>query len=150
MANSQIRVFAKLALYSLISVMVMRKLAFTLGVLILLGGGCVLQRPSAEKQPEATMENKDVTVIEMTANGFNPPALTIKAGTTVKFENKDNVPHWPASGVHPTHEICRGFDARRGVPPGESYLFTFTEVKTCPMHDHLNPSMRGSITVEGE
>ena len=128
----------------------MKKLALALGALILIGGGCVPQRPSAEEEVKATMENKDVVVIEMTSDGFSPPASTIKAGTTVKFVNKDTVPRWPASGMHPTHQLCPGFDSRNGIAPGESYVFTFNEAKTCPMHDHLNPRMRGSITVEGE
>ncbi len=128
----------------------MKKLALALGALILFGGGCVLAPQKNEKpavSPRAKTEEKNVIIVEMTANGFNPPAVDIKAGTTVKFVNKDTVPHWPASGVHPTHEICKGFDAQKPLASGESYSYTFTEVKTCPMHDHLNPGTKGTITV---
>lgn len=107
-----------------------------------IGGG----EERAKEEKEAS-ENLKRTV-EITAGGFAPANLKIKAGATVTFINRDSAPHWPASGVHPTHEICRGFDALKGLETGETYSFTFTEVKTCPMHDHLNPSIKGSIIVE--
>lgn len=87
-------------------------------------------------------------VVEINASGFSPSEVRIKAGDTVRFENKDTKKRWPASGVHPTHQICPGFDAIGGINPGESYSFKFTERKTCPMHDHLNPTQFGKIIVE--
>lgn len=94
--------------------------------------------------PALAPKNQEVT---MTADGFSPVSLTVPSGTTVLFVNKDTVGHWPASGVHPTHQVCPGLDALRIVQPGESYSFKFTDAKTCPIHDHLNPSLKGSITV---
>lgn len=93
-------------------------------------------------------EREDIKKVEITSAGFAPSTLEIKASTTVQFINRDSAPHWPASGVHPTHEICPGFDSLKGLATGESYSVTFKEVKTCPMHDHLNPSITGSIIVE--
>ena len=87
-------------------------------------------------------------VIEFTSGGFSPATVTVSRGTTVRFVNRDSVMHWPASGVHPAHQVCPGFDALRGLANGEAYEFTFGASKTCPMHDHLNPATRGSIVVE--
>lgn len=84
--------------------------------------------------------------ISMDNNGFNPPFLQIKVGDTVTFKNDDNRLRWPASGNHPTHEICPGFDAKEGLRPGETYSFTFNEEKECPFHDHMNPTLLGKIT----
>lgn len=89
-----------------------------------------------------------VEMVELTAGGFSPPMLTIPVGTTVKFINKDSQSHWPASSVHPTHQICPGLDSLRPLEPGDSYSFTFKIAKTCPMHDHLNPGTRGTIAVQ--
>lgn len=86
-------------------------------------------------------------IIEMTKEGFVPSNITIPVGTTVVFVNTDTELHWPASGVHPTHEICPGFDALRPILQGEFYEFTFIEERTCPVHDHINPSFTGIITV---
>ncbi len=98
-----------------------------------------------EPAPSSTASE---TIIEMTSDGFSPTEATIKAGDTVKFVNKDTKNHWPASGVHPTHQLCPGFDALQAVKPSESYSFRFTQKKECPMHDHLNPTSRGKIIVQ--
>ena len=85
--------------------------------------------------------------IVMNANGFSPSNLTVKVGDTVVFDNRDTRSRWPASGVHPTHLLCPGFDALGPLAPGETYSHTFTLAKDCPMHDHLMPTLKGTITV---
>lgn len=87
-------------------------------------------------------------IIEITSVGFSPASVTIAPGTTVEFVNKDTDSHWPASAVHPIHNVCPGFDALRGLVQDESYSFTFTEQKECPYHDHLRPSLKGTIRVQ--
>jgi plastocyanin len=84
----------------------------------------------------------------ITSSGFIPSTLTIKVGDTVTFVNKDSKPHWPASDPHPTHTNYPGFDALRPLKTGESYSFTFTKQGAWGYHDHLNPSLRGTIIVE--
>ena len=98
--------------------------------------------------PEMVVGGGKEFLVEMNASGFSPPAFTIKAWDTVKFVNKDARDRWPASGMHPTHQLCPGFDSLKPMKTGEEYSFTFTEKKECPMHDHLIPSLRGKITVE--
>ncbi|OGF77293.1 hypothetical protein A3H04_00875 [Candidatus Giovannonibacteria bacterium RIFCSPLOWO2_12_FULL_43_11c] len=106
--------------------------------------------PVPSPTPSSTSSSVGVkeVVVDITASGFSPSEVRIKAGDTVKFINKDTKKRWPASGAHPTHLLCPGFDAKPGINPGESYSFTFTEVKTCPTHDHLNPTQFGKIIVE--
>lgn len=86
--------------------------------------------------------------ISITAQGFSPANIDIAQGDTVTFINNDTEPHWPASSPHPQHTACPGFDALHGLATGETYSFTFKEVKVCPMHDHLNPFLEGSISVQ--
>ena len=70
--------------------------------------------------------------------------------------NKDSVPHWPASAVHPTHDEypqkggCGGsaFDACREIGPGESYTFVFHYKGTWGYHDHIKSGFFGSVIVE--
>ena len=95
---------------------------------------------------DTMMEQKQV-IIEMTQEGFIPSVVTVKKGTIVLFLNKDSKGHWPASAVHPTHQCYPGFDSLKAVGIGESYSFTANMVKACGFHDHLNPTMRGSLTV---
>ncbi|OGF89737.1 hypothetical protein A3I27_03245 [Candidatus Giovannonibacteria bacterium RIFCSPLOWO2_02_FULL_43_11b] len=106
--------------------------------------------PVPSPTPSSTSSSVGVkeVVVDITASGFSPSEVRIKAGDTVKFINKDTKKRWPASGAHPQHTTCLGFDAKPGINPGESYSHTFTDVKTCPMHDHLNPTQFGKIIVE--
>lgn len=90
-------------------------------------------------------------IIEMTGKGFVASNIVIPVGTAIRFVNTDTAPHWPASGVHPTHEVCPGFDSFRPVAQGEFYEFIFREEEICPVHDHLNPLnplFKGLITVQ--
>ena len=88
-------------------------------------------------------------LIQITDGGLSVNELSIKAGDTVIFKNLDSAPHWPAAGPHPTHQICPGFDALKGLSQNESYSFKFTEARTCPFHDHLNTQSKylGKIIV---
>ncbi|MDP3953919.1 MAG: hypothetical protein Q8Q06_00700 [bacterium] len=106
--------------------------------------------PVASASPDTVGNGESVIkewIVEMTNDTFVPAELTIKVGDTVVFVNKDSSPHWPASGVHPTHQICQGFDSLKGIAQNETYSFTFNEAKECPMHDHVRPSMKGKIIV---
>jgi len=107
--------------------------------------------------------DKGVT-IQMTANGFEPKEVTIATGEKVTFENADKSQHWPATNIHPTHRLYPGsdvekcdtdeevalFDACGGLDLGESYSFTFDKPGKWRFHDHLNPSLKGLVTVVGE
>ena len=86
--------------------------------------------------------NYQVTLPKEAREGEN-----IKVGDTVVFENRDTRSRWPASGIHPIHLLCPGFDALRPMATGETYTHTFTEAEECSMHDHLIPSLKGKIMV---
>ena len=109
-----------------------------------------------QNQPQQPQSAPSGNTVEITAAGFSPKTLTISAGETVTFANKDAAPHWPASAAHPTHAVypetggCIGskFDACRGLNEGESFAFTFNAKGTWKYHDHLNPGMTGTIEVQ--
>lgn len=103
----------------------------------------------AKAKAEVSLEAKPKTVtVQISDSGFLPAALAIQAGDTVNFVNIGKAPHWPASGVHPTHQLCPGFDPLSPLEPSQSWSFMFSAAKECPIHDHLNPSLRGKITVQ--
>jgi plastocyanin len=89
--------------------------------------------------------------VRLTASGVSPKALTIRAGDSVTFSNDSGPDFWVASDPHPSHGLCAGFDARRGLKQGDSYTLAFTTRATCSYHNHLdaaNSSQRGTIIVE--
>jgi len=93
-------------------------------------------------------ENK--YVIKMTKNGFEPSDLSIEQNSIIEFKNEDNKDHWPASDVHPTHQIYPEFDPQKGVSPGQSWKFQFKKNGVWKFHDHLFPHIKGSIAVTGK
>lgn len=149
----------------------MNKSIIILVVLIIIGGIFLLNRkesqapvttasPSQEGQaltspnqtisPNPSQSAGKVFTITRLGDKLNPQDLTVKVGDSVTFTNNDNTPWWPVSGVHPTHQICPGFDALRGLTKGMSYSHTFTVAKTCPFHNHLdagNKNLLGKIVV---
>lgn len=78
---------------------------------------------------------------------FTPNQVEIKKGDTVTWKNNTNRFIWPASAIHPTHQIYPEFDARKGIAPGAEYSFVFDKVGIWKYHDHLKPSAFGTVEV---
>ena len=110
--------------------------------LIVFSAGCA-QQTQTEKTAETT-----ANVITIRGFAFNPPALTIKAGTTVTWVNEDSAPHIIASDPHPTHTDLPGLVSGE-LSGGQNYSFIFNETGTFTYHCHVHPSMKGTIIVEG-
>ncbi|MEK7081371.1 MAG: hypothetical protein AAB888_00200 [Patescibacteria group bacterium] len=104
-----------------------------------------------KKDGEAMMEKGDAMakqIVKYTDAGFAPTALEIASGETVTFVNESSNQMWIASAIHPTHELLPEFDQMEGTPKGSMYSFTFTKPGVWKFHDHLNPAMKGSVTVK--
>ena len=84
----------------------------------------------------------------MMDSSFEPTKISIKKGTTVTFVNKGEDDHWPASNIHPTHEIYPEFDPHKPILPGNSWSFTFDKKGIWRFHDHIFPQLTGAVTVE--
>jgi len=110
--------------------------------------------PSEENVPPEIVTPQTYNVV-MSSSGFSPSTLAISLGDTVVFLAEDSSNRWPASAVHPTHNVypegggCIGsvFDSCGGIVEGESYTFTFDEAGTWGYHDHLSPGSTGKIVV---
>lgn len=100
-----------------------------------------------ETLPETSAPSAKKWNVEIKNRRFFPSELKIKKGDTVMWTNSDSSPAWPASAVHPTHQVYPGFDALKGLSKGESYSFTFDKVGSWKYHDHLNPSTTGVVVV---
>ena len=71
---------------------------------------------------------------------FSPEVLTIKAGTTVTWTNKDEVPHTVASSD-------KRFTSSSGLDTGEQYSYTFTTAGSYEYFCTLHPFMKGKVVV---
>jgi hypothetical protein len=97
--------------------------------------------------PQKIIAHSQTQVIEMTPDGFEPESITVDKNSTIIFLNKDNKSRWPASNVHPTHDLYPEFDPKKPIAPGESWPFKPKEVGEWRYHDHLLPHKRGTIIV---
>ncbi len=71
---------------------------------------------------------------------FNPPVLTIKAGTAVTFTNSDDIPHT----VVAEDKTFRS----KTLDTDDTFTFTFTTPGHFAYFCSLHPHMTGTIVVE--
>ena len=76
-----------------------------------------------------------------------PEEVTIRIGELVIWSNEAKKQRWPASNVHPTHELYPEFDPQAPVAQGESWGFVFERAGTWRYHDHLEPLHQGVVEV---
>ena len=130
-----------------------RLAAFALTALVV-GGVAIGLVVSRLQGPGAT----DTTAVQVHASmgGFDPPALTVTAGQTVKVEltSMDTSVHSDGGGWHEFAIDALGIDWKVG--PESSKVFEFTAPATADTYSFYcniccggkeNPSMQGKLTV---
>jgi amicyanin len=80
------------------------------------------------------------TVVSIDNFTFNPQTLTVKAGTTVNWTNKDDIPHTVAA--------VSGQFKSKALDTADAYSFTFTTPGVYEYFCSLHPHMTGTIVVE--
>ena len=70
---------------------------------------------------------------------FNPKVVTVKAGDTVVWTNRDDIPHTVADP---------GKFKSKALDTGDTYSFTFTTPGSFDYFCSLHPHMTGRIVVE--
>lgn len=77
--------------------------------------------------------------VVISATGFAPAEITVRAGRPVTFVNADSVPHRVVSATTGT------FDTGE-IPPGSSAPVTVNDTGFTDFHDAATPSRTGTIT----
>jgi len=72
---------------------------------------------------------------------FTPQTLTVKAGTTVTWTNRDDIPHGVASNNN-------AFPKSKALDTDDRYSFTFTTPGTYKYFCYVHPHMTGTVVVE--
>jgi plastocyanin len=85
--------------------------------------------------------------ITYSADGFSPTSATVSSGGTVTVKNTSSGNMQFASDPHPQHTDDPELNAGL-IAAGQSKTFTVTKKGTFGYHDHLNPSMIGTITIQ--
>jgi plastocyanin len=79
--------------------------------------------------------------VKVYGSTFSPTSVTITAGDTIKWVNKDNANHQ----IYADH----GEFVSAILKPGQSFAFTFKAAGTYTYKDELHPTIRGTIVVKG-
>ncbi len=122
------------------------KILLGIGVILIIGIGIYSWHTSSASVEEVIAEGAQHPIV-LTRDGYSPRELTIKKGDVVTFTTTRGFEHWPASDVHPTHNMYAAFDPKRPLPANEPWSFQFTKAGEWTFHDHLNSTFTGTITV---
>jgi plastocyanin len=87
---------------------------------------------------QSTAASNSISIDNFT---FNPPTLTVKAGTTVNWTNKDDIPHGIASANN-------AFSRSKAIDTDDSFSFTFSTPGTYQYFCYIHPHMTGTIVVQ--
>lgn len=101
-------------------------------VLILFLSGCTGYGSTSDANVTAS---PNTVVIQNFA--FNPPVLTVSAGTTVTWTNQDSATHRIKSDTFNSQDLVKG----------DSYSFMFDTPGSYEYTCAIHPSMKGTITV---
>lgn len=114
--------------------------------LLLLGVGAFawLKFPHNTASKDMPQDGKTIYIVE---DGFIPDSLSVPVGTTLRFVNKDEYWHWPASDPHPSHTFYSELDPKTPVKPGGTWSVTLTKTGKWGIHDHLSPYIIGTVEV---
>jgi plastocyanin len=114
---------------------------------LIIGIGAVYayNRIQSSKSAGSSLETQTIV---MGDDEYTPSDVTIQKGQTVVFKNESVDWRWPASNLHPTHDIYPQFDPKEPVAPGDTWSFQFDQAGDWRMHDHLAPYITGTITVK--
>lgn len=85
---------------------------------------------------DAMADTVDVSIQDFT---FNPAAIEIASGSSVRWTNNDAVPHTSTSDDP--------YWDSGSLANGESFVFTFDTVGEFPYHCTFHPTMHGTVTV---
>jgi plastocyanin len=101
---------------------------------ILLGGvGKLATRAENPGPPPAEVKIDNFT--------FAPPVLTVAAGTTVKWVNRDDIPHTVVSDDKSTFKS-------KALDTNDSFTYTFTKPGTYNYFCSIHPKMVAKVVVQ--
>jgi plastocyanin len=83
-----------------------------------------------------------ITEVKIDNFSFTPATLTVPAGTTVTWTNRDDIPHTVVSGDDPKAFKSKVMDT------DEKFSYTFTKTGTFTYFCSVHPKMTGTVVVK--
>jgi plastocyanin len=86
------------------------------------------------------------SLVTLSGLAFSPTSLTVKAGTTVTFQNKDSFNHTVTNGKDGKPDANAAFD--KSLPAGQSVDITFDKAGTFNVTCKIHSTMNMTVTVQ--
>jgi plastocyanin len=95
----------------------------------------------------ASTATQSANLVTINTSGFSPNTITIKVGETVRWVNSNSVTENVSSDPHPTHTLYTPLNLGN-IEAGSQISLTFDKAGTYTYHNHLRPSLKGTVVVE--
>jgi plastocyanin len=112
-----------------------------LAIILTVSGGCYKKSSyNYGTPPPGGTKGPGANEVFIQGGVFNPPSITVTAGTTITWTNKDIYDHQPLSDTG-------GAFISGVLMPGGTYSFTFMTTGTYNYHDGVYPAITGKVIV---
>lgn len=118
----------------------MRRLSLIMGIAALLTGLAALVGSAAPFGAAQKTSSASQTDVKIDNFSFTPNTVTVPAGTTVRWTNRDDIPHTVASDDN-------SFKSK-ALDTDEEFTYTFTKPGSYSYFCSLHPKMTGKIVVQ--
>ena len=98
-----------------------------------------LRTKEAYARGQAAEQGQATTEVKIDNFAFGPQTLTVQAGTTVTWTNRDDIPHSVVSGD--------GAFKSKALDTDDKFSFTFAKAGTYSYFCGLHPKMTGKVVV---
>jgi plastocyanin len=88
----------------------------------------------------SAQEKPETTEVKIDNFSFGPATLTVPAGTSVTWTNRDDIPHTVVSGD--------GVFKSKALDTDEKFSFTFSKAGTYPYFCSIHPKMTAKVIVQ--
>jgi len=113
-------------------------------IIAVLAMGCTsTTAPATPSTVATTAPAGSVSAVTIQNFAFSQATITVAAGTTVTWTNKDGTAHTVTSDSGDPVAFDSG-----SIAPGGTYQFTFTQTGVYPYHCTYHPHMTGTVTVQ--
>jgi amicyanin len=112
---------------------------FGLAALVLVGLGMLF---NGSANVAANTPSPAITEVKIDNFSFTPVTLTVTAGSTVTWTNRDDIPHTVVSADDPKAFKSKVMDT------DEKFSFTFTKAGTYTYFCSVHPKMTGTVVVK--
>ena len=109
-------------------------------VMVALGLGLAGLHAETGQAAPAAQQKPEPTEVKIDNFSFGPAELTVRVGTTVKWTNRDDIPHTVVS----TDKVFKS----KVLDTDETFSFTFEQAGTFPYFCSIHPKMTGKVIVQ--